>query len=258
MFNIIWASTLLQAKQSFARPTFKFIILFQPVLYSCLFFLILKENQSINIGEYIIVSVGLINLWSTIINSSASDIERERYMGTLEVIYITPTDFRIIFLGKVIGNLLLGIFSMLLSFVVLKFIFSLDIIINHPISFLLSLLLTILAFSVISMLMGYLFTLSRNSRLLMNILEYPVYILCGIMVPIEFLPSFLRIFSYILPPTWSAKLLRESIIGIENTNLFILNLVILVFLIIFFFIVSHFLYKKIDYETKIRGSLGVH
>lgn len=258
MNNVILSSFFVQMKQSLARPTFKFVVFLQPILNSLLFYFILKNNKEINVGVYILVGVGLINLWGTILYSSASDIERERGMGTLEVIFTTPSDFRTIFLGKVLSNIFLGLLSMAISYVMLKFVLNINIIIQNVFLFWVSLLVTVILFAIMSILLAYVFTLSRSARLLMNILEYPIYILCGIVLPINILPKYIQILSYIFPPTWCAKILRECISGIHNMDDFYFSLVILLLMGIVYFFISLKLYNVITKKVRINGSLGVH
>lgn len=258
IINVIFSSLNVHARQSFARATFQFVILFQPILLSFLLYMMLRGSNPVHAGEYIVVSSGLMNLWSSIIFSSAGDIDRERYMGTLECIYVSPSDFRLIFLGHVLGNLLLGLFSMILSSICVVFLFGLQVHIENPIEFLCAFTLSILSFTAISLLIGLIFTLSRSARILMNCLEYPIYILCGLVFPISVLPKALQFIAYVLSPTWAAQLLRESMAGIQNIRIFYFDLIALSILILVYFLLTIVLFKKIDRRVRIDGTLGVH
>jgi len=258
ILNVIGSSLNIHMKQTFARATFRFIIIFQPILYSFLLYMLLMNSDNSNKGEYIVISAGLMNLWSSIIFSSAGDIERERFMGTLELIYITPSDFRIIFLGKVLGNIILGLFSMLLSFATVFFVFGLNIEIKNPFAFFFIFILAMISFAGVSLMMALIFTLSRNSRVLMNCLEYPIFILCGIVFPISVLPYGLEYISYLLSPTWAVMLLRESMTGIENSLVFYQHAAILIVITICYFLIVILFFKKTDKNTRIKGTLGAH
>ena len=52
----------------------------------------------------------------TILWSSATDIDRERWMGTFELLLIAPVRFPTILLGKILGNTALGILSAALTY----------------------------------------------------------------------------------------------------------------------------------------------
>lgn len=108
-------STLkLQAKITLIRPTFKFSIFLQPIIYATMIFMLYKNKSPHELGAYLLGGVELLVIWDSIIMSSAGEIERERFRGTLENVYITPIKFTHIMLGKVVGNTLLGTFSMII------------------------------------------------------------------------------------------------------------------------------------------------
>ncbi|MEK4059844.1 MULTISPECIES: ABC transporter permease [unclassified Paenibacillus] len=255
--NAVISSSFYQLKQSFSRPTFRFVIILQPLLYGYLLFLMYSHSNPTNLGEKIIIGTGLMNLWSSILYSSASDLERERSMGTLEAIYSAPVDFKIILLGKIIGNITLGIISTLISFVFITLVLNLHIQITNPFLFSVSYIATIITFIIISLICSLIFTLSRNSRLLMNCLEYPFFILCGFVFPITLLPKQVQYLSYLLTPTWSTLMLKKSMTGINHTYfakyLFIFGFENIIYLLIIFH-----LFKKFDSAIRSKGRLGLY
>lgn len=257
LFYVLFKSAHVHLTQTLSRSTFKFVIFFQPLIYSFLLYMMYRDSVNINIGEKIFLGSGLLTLWTSIIFSSAGDINRERYMGTMEIIYSSPTDFRVIYLGKILANLILGLFSVILSFICTKYFFQLDITLKSPVYFILAVIVTIFSFVTISILFAMVFTLSRNSNLLMNCLEYPIFILCGFTFPISLLPEKLQYISYILSPTWTVLVLREGLVGVKEPSNFFLHISYILFLSIFYLILSSFLYKKVDQYARKNGTLGV-
>jgi ABC-2 type transport system permease protein len=90
----------------------------------------------------------------------------------------------------------------------------------------------------------------------MNCLEYPIFILCGFVFPIDILPSFIKLLSYALSPTWAVKILMESSLGINDFSMFYKKIFILLFISIVYFIISKILFSKIDRRTRIEATLG--
>ncbi|WP_243427989.1 ABC transporter permease [Alkaliphilus hydrothermalis] len=254
----IKSSCLLQIVQSFSRATFKFCILVQPIFYSLMMYMIYQGYSHEHIISYVIIGSGLLSLWSSVCFSSAGDIQRERDMGTLELIMTSPVDFKVILFGKIIGNTLLGLIPLLISFIFITLFFKISFDVAHLELLILSLLLTVISFIPISLLIACCLTLSRQVRALMNCIEYPIYILCGIVFPIELLPVWTRVFSYILAPTWGAKLIRSSVFGIDSMQMFWMNVLSIVLVSAFYTIISLLLLKKIDKLTRINATLGVH
>lgn len=252
---IFFESIKLQIKQSYARSLIKFIIFVQPMLYSFMIFKI-YENSGINDGViYSIIGSGLFSLWSSITFTSASEIERERGMGTLEVLAIAPSDIKVIFLGKVIGNTVLGLVSMIVSFITVALLFHVILIPAQPMLFIVALLLGILSYISIGLLVSLIFTLSKNARLIMNVIEYPFLILCGTAFPITVLPEKLQYISYFLSPYWLIESIKLTISGQNKIALFH-SIIILSILSLMYFLISIPLYNLVDKKTRIDATLG--
>lgn len=254
----LFSTFKIHLSQSFSRATFRFCILFQPILYSFILYTMYKDSSHINYVNYVVLGSGITSLWSALCFSSAGDIERERYIGTLENIFCAPTKFTTVVIGKILANTFLSLSSLLISLIFIKIAFNGNFYVAHLGLFCLSFLLLIFSFMCIAMVIAPIFTLSRNARALMNCLEYPIFILCGIVFPIDLLPKWVRPLSYILSPTWSTDLLRQSSLGITDFSLFYRKIFILLILCLFYLIISARLFAKIDKLTRIKATLGVN
>ena len=247
----------LHLSQSFSRPTFRFCILFQPLIFTFILYMMYKDSGHPHFVNYVIMGSGISSLWSSICFSSAGDIERERFMGTLEYLFCSPSSFIVIVLGKVLANTFLGLSGMVLSLVFAKVFFNQTLYVRHGFLFIGCFALTIFAFTCIALVIAPIFTLSKNARALMNCLEYPIFILCGFVFPISMLPSAVRPISYVLSPTWAVKLLRDSSLGISNFAAFYWEAGILMAICLVYILISHILFLRIDKLTRIKATLGV-
>jgi len=210
-----------------------------------------------SVGNVIVLGSGLTTIWSSICFSSAGDIERERREGTLEYLFASPTSFSLIYLGKVLANTFLSLSGFIISFSIATFVLNEPPQIVNLAYFTLSFLLVFVSFISLSLVLGPMFTLSRNSRAFVNSLDYPLFILCGMVVSLDILPPLIRPISYILPPTLAIRLLRESANGIDNVNSYFLLFSICVLICVSYVFLSAFLQKKIDNRARVRASLGV-
>jgi ABC-2 type transport system permease protein len=43
--------------------------------------------------------------------------------------------------------------------------------------------------------------------------EYPVWLICGFLVPLSLFPDWVRPISWVLAPTWGVNAIRESALG---------------------------------------------
>ena len=59
--------------------------------------------------------------------------------------------------------------------------------------------------------MATVFVLARTAMLFTNALGYPFYILGGVLVPVAFLPGWLRPVSRLVFLSWSSDLLRDAL-----------------------------------------------
>jgi len=255
--KVLWASAALQMRQSFGRSMFRFCMIFYPILWGFIMFMMYKEQDNSAFVSFVMLGTAISSLWGTISFSSAGDINRERYMGALEIIFNCPSKFIIIMFGKVLGNTVLGIISMVISFVFIIFAFQVDFIIKAPWLFILVSLISIVSFVAIAMMLSGLLTISRNTRALMNIMDYPILILCGVVFPIEMLPAWTRILSYALSPTYVLKLLRMCVFGIEDFSVFYMHLGGLAALTLLYTLFFLKFYKVIDVRARENATLGV-
>lgn len=245
-------------KLSLARPMFQFIIFVMPFLFATVAILIYKNATPEQIFHYVVLGSGFITLWSSIVFSSASDVNRERYYGTLELLFVTPTSFATILAGKIIGNTIWGVLSMLLSFIYLLGIYRVEISIYHPKMFIVSYIVVLLSLSVFAFFMALSFTLSRQAEALMNMMEYPIYMICGFMFPITILADWIKPLSWALPPTWSIELLRITSLESLNTDQWVKVGGILLLLTVLYLWIAIYFYRMVDRRTRIKGNLGVY
>lgn len=142
---------------------------------------------------------------------TAMAIVRERELGTLEQLVVTPITRAELMLGKILPYVALGYVDITLALLVSSFWF------NVPIrgSVLLLYLLTLL-FYLSTLGMGILIsTLSRNQRQAMQgtfFIVFPSFLISGFLFPREGMPLFLQWLGYLLPLTHFLIIVRGIIL----------------------------------------------
>ena len=255
ILDIIGGTMRIQMKNSFARPMFQFCLIVAPITNTILLYYMFKNSQMDNFMTYVVVGAGLSSLWACICFSSIGDINRERWYGTLSLIFTAPAGFNLIILGKIIGNTILSLISFGITVLTAILLFDAKLVITNIVLLIVALLIGLCAFIVFSQIFAYLLTLSRKTTLYMNCLDIPISLICGFVIPIELLPGWILPLAYILPPTWVVKLIRGSFDAGLTSNEFIKYFVILVGQIIIYAILCHLLYKVIERRVKINASL---
>jgi len=255
--RVFISSIFLQMRQSFGRSMFRFCMIAYPILYGFTLYMIYMDSSNETIINYVMFGTAIASLWGTISFSSAGDIDRERFMGSLEVIFNSPTNFFLIMFGKIVGNTILGTLSMFVSILFVSIGFSIPIIIVDLSKFILVFIIGLFSFIGIAMMLSGLLAVSRSTRIFMNILDYPMMILSGVAFPISLLPSSLIPISYSLAPTHFLLLIRMCISGIDNLHLFYIHLGYLIGLTTIYGILSYFLYRIIDIKAREKATLGM-
>lgn len=255
-FRIVWDTLRLQMKNSFVRPMFRFCLIVNPIANTVLIYEMFRNSGQENFGTYVILGAGLMGLWSCICFSSAGDINRERWSGTLSMIFTAPAGFQLIIFGKILGNTLMSLLTLLLSYITAKVLYGVDMHIPYPLYTAFALLCAVVCFIVFSILIAYLLTLSRKTTLYMNLIEIPIILVCGFVIPIDFLPGWTAPLSYAMPPTWAVKMLRLSI-DMVSVSEFWYTFGILVSVTALYGIASALLYKIIDTQIRKSATLEV-
>lgn len=258
MINRAFVTSLrLQIRMMFHSNIVLFIIFVQPILYGTLMYLMFRQSGHPNFVGFIVLGTGMMNLWSAIIFSAAGQIDRERRMGTLEILNAVPTSFQTIIFGKIIGSVLVGLLSTVIGYLFIILIAGQGFHIAHPGLFVVNLLITIISYIAIAIILAAFFALSRQARDLANAAEFPIFIISGLLFPISLLPSWSRPFSYILTPTWAVQLLRMCLDGINDWSNYRTCCFWLIGLTTFYMMSSIIIYRRMVIRLRETGSLGV-
>ena len=242
-------------KQTFARPMFKYTMIVGPLLYTIILGEIFRNADAASFVAYVVLGSGLLNLWNSIAFSSAGDINRERFSNTLSIIFTAPADFRLILIGKIIGNTILSLGAFLLSVFFAMAIYRPEIVVSSWTLLGLSLLLALAAFIVVSIFVAYLLTLSKKTELWMNCLTYPFAIVFGFLFPVENLPQLVQYFAWVFPPTWAVRLMRYTVT--DTAYSFTDALIPLIITTAAFVLLAGLLYKVIFRQAKVSGTLDM-
>lgn len=253
--SIILGTMNIQIKHSFVRPMYRFCLIVNPISNTILLYYMFRNSQMSDFMTYVIVGAGLSSLWECICFSSIGDINRERWYGTLSIIFCAPAGFNLIVLGKIIGNTVLSMGSLVITVLTAKILFGASIQMVNVLGFILAFLLAICTFVVISQVFAYLLTLSRKTTLYMNCLSIPISLVCGFVIPVELFPKWILPLSYSLPMTWVVLLIRGAFNADFTGKEYLFCLIILTIEIIIYTIAFRLLYRIIERQVKIKASL---
>ena len=254
--QMIVSTMKLQMKQSFARPMFRFCLIFNPIVNTIFLYEMFLNKGVDAFLNYVVLGAGLMGIWGCICFSSVGDINRERWSGTLPIIYVAPGGFGLIIFGKVLGNTVMSLLTFVLSYITAGLISGQWLRIIHSGYFILAMFLLIVCFVVVSLCFAYIMMLSRKTELYMNLIEIPLVFICGFTFPVEILPDWAQVISNLLAPTWAVKLLRMSV-GIVETTVYVKCAGVLLVELILLVLFTIGLYRWMDKRIRIRATLEV-
>ena len=188
------------------------LVVLQPAVYASIALLLLRRGgHADTFGAAL--GAGLMGVWTSMLFFAGGSLERERRQGTLELLVACPTPLLPIAVGIGMATVLIGLYALVTSIAVAVLLFDVPLSIAEPGLFVLAMLMTVISLGLLGSLLCTLFVLHRQAGLFQNMLEYPVWILSGLLVPTTALPSPLRPLGWPLAPTWAMEALRRAASG---------------------------------------------
>lgn len=205
---------------------------------------------------YGVLGGGLIGYWSVTYIDAGNSIQDERWNGTLEQIFATPTPLSVIILGKVSGGLLFGLLAFVPTAALAFFGFHAELPALDPSRFVISLAILTFSFLSIALTLTPLFALWRWAFSMLNGFELGVYVLCGFMFPVAVLATWAQGVASVLGPTWAVRAIYASTVA-GGPHDFAVWWAAAVGLSLLYLVVGYFLYALVEREARRSGELAL-
>jgi len=151
---------------------------------------------------YASLGASVMGVWGAVSTAAGSAMQRERWQGTLELLVTAPARFPLVMLPVTIAMSTLGLYSMAATLLWGRLVFGIGVHIVHPLVFCVAVVLTVLSIGVTGFLKAVSFVRYRTAWALGNLFEYPVWLICGFLVPLSLFPGWVRPLAWLLAPTW--------------------------------------------------------
>ena len=240
--RLIWTGWLFSLKGLSRSGFFILIAMIQPVIFATIAFFMFQAGQRPGSLLYVALGAGLMGIWSSTLFGSGGMIQWERYQGTLEILMAAPAPFVLVLIPATLANATIGVYSLASTIIWGKVFFDIPLEFVHPWWFALAIPVTILSLGLLGLVLASTFVLYRHANALSNLLEYPVWLVTGLLVPVALLPAWAAPISWILAPTWGMKAIRTAALGGADPAPYVLATVALgaVYLVIGSIFISHF------------------
>lgn len=219
-----------------------------PLLNAFIFFM-LKNNENISMPE-LLMSVSVMTIWSINIFESSFLILNEKAYGTLDNIMLSRYNTKTLFFFEVLSNLFFNFITVILIYIAGYLFKPYTMDLSMIFYYVIALTLTIISIATIGLLLSVGLLYTRAARGIMNIIEYPFYLLSGIFIPVSNFPSFIQVISYALPTTHAIELFRMTTF---DARFFLTKTIACIILV---FVYQHFaglLFKHTEHKVFIKG-----
>ncbi len=152
-------------------------------------------------------------MWGSVGIGASGAIGFQRRLGTLELLVGSPAPFMALLAPITISFAAIGIYSLVATIVWGRLLFGIPITIEQPLLFVISVPAAVIAIGMLGLLVASSFVLYRAATHLGNLLEYPIWLATGLLVPLSVLPGWVTPVSWLLAPTWGMRALRASAFG---------------------------------------------
>ena len=184
-----------------------------PLFFSTTAFLMFRVGHDPHTLLYASLGASVMGIWSATSTSASGAIQQQRWLGTLELLVAAPANFALVMLPLTVAMSTIGLYSMIATLAWGHFVFGVDLQLVHPLLFVLAVPVTIASIGAVGFLLSVAVVRYRTAWALGNALEYPVWLVCGFLVPLSLLPGWVRPVSWALAPTWGVRAIRESAVG---------------------------------------------
>jgi len=209
-------------------PNISWGIIF-PVAWTLMVFL--KSGTSLDIRGLLPGVMCLSVLFGTT-SMLAVTITFERKSRSFERLLIAPIDLSLLMLAKTTGAIVFGIFNGFVPVIFALFMTDLS-----GINWLI-VLGGVFLIAVTSTFLGLFIAVSVSevfeAQTFSNFFRFPMIFLCGLFIPVQVLPIFLRPISYSMPLTYGADILNAVISGRGHIGLLMSFLILIGFSIVLF------------------------
>jgi ABC-2 type transport system permease protein len=213
--RLLWAGWRFHLKSLTLSGFFLLISVLQPLIFATIAFYMWKAGAQRGTLLYVALGAGLMGMWSSTLFGSGGAIQWQRWQGTLEVLVAAPPRFLLTMLPITLATASIGLYAIVATLFWGRLLFGVPLELEHPVLFVLALPAAVLGLGLLGLVMASTFVLYRHANAFSNLLEYPVWLVTGLLVPVSLLPGFVEPLSWVLAPTWGVRAIRESALGGE-------------------------------------------
>ncbi len=184
-----------------------------PILYATLAYYLFGAHSNTRVLFSASLGATVMAIWGSVTTGSSFALDAQRRYGTLELLVAAPVPFIAVLAPITIATASIGIYALATTLVWGWLAFGIPVHISHPMLFIAALPTAVLAIGMLGLLIATTIVVYRAAGFLGNSLEYPGWLITGLLVPLSVLPAWIRPISWALAPTWGMRAIRHAALG---------------------------------------------
>lgn len=184
-----------------------------PLFFATAALLMYGATAEPRLVTYAALGAAVMSTWTAISSTGSATLHRERGLGTLELLVAAPTPFGATIFSIILAVATVGAYGVAATLLWARLVFAVEVPLGDPLWFSLSLMATVFSFAVLGFLLAVTVIRYPDAWALGGLLEYPVWLLGGFLVPAEVLPGWMRPAAMALSPYWGMSAVRKAADG---------------------------------------------
>ena len=186
-----------------------------PLFFATTALLMFRQSGDPQALVYAGLGAAVMGTWSAMATWASGALQGQRWQGTLELLVTAPTRVALAVLPITAALATVALYSLVATLIWGRVLFGIEVHIASPLAFAVALLVTLASLATFGFLLSVTVVRYRTGWALGNLLEYPGWLLCGFLVPLDLFPEWVRVIARALPPTWGMDAIRAAAAGLD-------------------------------------------
>jgi ABC-2 type transport system permease protein len=196
------------------RSSFDVVAMFiWPIVYSSIAYYLFDARESPQLLLRAAVASAVMVMWSQVVVGSSSSFDLMRQNGTLELMVAAPVPLLSVLAPVMLTSAAFGLYGLVVTLAWGRLAFGVPLEVVHPAAAAVSIPACVLAIGSLGLIVASTFVLYRAAFFLGVAMQYPVWIACGLLVPLSILPGWVGPVSWVLAPTWGFRAIDRALLG---------------------------------------------
>ena len=192
---------------------FLLLSIISPIIFASMAYFMFRAGARPGSLLYVALGAAMMGIWSSTLFGSGGAIQWQRWQGTLEYCIASPPPFILVIAPLTLATATVGLYSLVATLAWGWIFFEVPFTVEHPLQFVIALPVMVTGLGMLGLVLASTFVLYRNANALSNLLEFPIWLITGLLTGIAILPGWVQPLSWMLAPTWGVRALREAALG---------------------------------------------